>query len=476
MKTQSDFGDACPRTETAASALLSYLRRWRRDESGFVSILVVAVIMVMLVFGGIGIDMMYAELQRTKLQNTLDRAVLAATDLDQSLDPEAVVTDYMERMALGDALVSVDVDDGLNYRTVTAEGRMTATSNVLRLLGVDTLQVDALAQATERFNKVEISLVVDISGSMDDGDKLEELQAAAKDFVDTLLDEGNEDLVSISLVPYSEHVNAGPEILSYMNVNWRHGYSHCIEMPNSAFASTTLDYTTRFDQMQHFQWNYNGSNSRSDTICPRYDYERITAFSQNRTALKAQIDQLQPRAGTSIFMGMKWGTALLDPSAQRIASGMIAKGKVDPVFEGRPVAYDDEEVLKTVVLMTDGQHDRSYRIRSGYYDSDSEYAHWDRYNLWYYLQNYVRSSSWGNFYYQRYDSTLGDSLLDDICDAAKRKGILIWTIGFEVTDHGANVMRNCASSPSHFFRVEGVEISEAFSTIAHTLNQLRLTQ
>jgi hypothetical protein len=318
--------------------------------------------------------------------------------------------------------------------------------------------------------------VVDISGSMDDGDKLEELQAAAKDFVDTLLDEGNEDLVSISLVPYSEHVNAGPEILSYMNVNWRHGYSHCIEMPNSAFASTTLDYTTRFDQMQHFQWNYNGANSRSDTICPRYDYERITAFSQNRTALKAQIDQLQPRAGTSIFMGMKWGTALLDPSAQRIASGMIAKGKVDQVFEGRPVAYDDEEVLKTVVLMTDGQHDRSYRIRSGYYDSDSEYAHWDRYNLWYYLQNYVRSSSWGNFYYQRYDSTLGDSLLDDICDAAKRKGILIWTIGFEVTDHGANVMRNCASSPSHFFRVEGVEISEAFSTIAHTLNQLRLTQ
>ena len=70
----------------------------------------------------------------------------------------------------------------------------------------------------------------------------------------------------------------------------------------------------------------------------------------------------------------------------------------------------------------------------------------------------------------------GDSLLNSICTAAKHQGVLIWSIGFEVTDHGAAVMRNCASSPSHFFRVEGVEISEAFKAIARQINQLRLTQ
>jgi hypothetical protein len=67
-------------------------------------------------------------------------------------------------------------------------------------------------------------------------------------------------------------------------------------------------------------------------------------------------------------------------------------------------------------------------------------------------------------------------MLSNICAAARAKNIVIWSIGFEVSNHGANVMRDCASSPSHFFRVEGVEITEAFSAIARQINQLRLTQ
>ena len=37
-------------------------------------------------------------------------------------------------------------------------------------------------------------------------------------------------------------------------------------------------------------------------------------------------------------------------------------------------------------------------------------------------------------------------------------------------------MSNCASSPSHYFQVEGVEIKDAFEAIARQINQLRLTQ
>ena len=76
----------------------------------------------------------------------------------------------------------------------------------------------------------------------------------------------------------------------------------------------------------------------------------------------------------------------------------------------------------------------------------------------------------------KYWPSYGDSLLSNVCDATKENNIVIWSIGFEVSDHGANVMRDCASSPSHFFRVEGVEIGEAFSAIARQINQLRLTQ
>ena len=477
MEKQSAYRRGFPaRSRTSLTALMRGGDAFLRDEQGSMSYFALVSSLVMMVFGGIGVDMVFAELNRTKVQNTLDRAVLAAADLDQTLEPSAVVADYMAKMGLGDALVDSSIDEGLNYRIVTADGYVEMPSNFIGLLGVETTQAAGHAQATERFNKVEVSLVVDISGSMQNNSKMDNLKAAASGFVDTVLADGSEDLVSVSLVPYSEQVNAGPDILNHLPVNWKHGFSHCLEMPNSVFSSTELDTSITYDQMQHFQWNYSGHNTLTDTVCPRYDYERIAPFSQDAAALKKQIGKLTPRAGTSIFLGMKWGTALLDPSTRDIASGLISDGVVSSVFEGRPVDYDDEDVLKTVVLMTDGQHDRSFRIRDGYYNSDSEYAQWNKYNLWYYLYKYVDQNKRGNFYYQKYDATTGDTLLDNICDAAKAKGIVIWSIGFEVEDHGADVMESCASSPSHFFRVEGTEISEAFSTIAHTLNQLRLTQ
>ncbi|MEC9102176.1 MAG: hypothetical protein VX878_00040, partial [Pseudomonadota bacterium] len=66
-------------------------------------------------------------------------------------------------------------------------------------------------------------------------------------------------------------------------------------------------------------------------------------------------------------------------------------------------------------------------------------------------------------------------LLQHICDAAKNNGILIYSIGFEISNTSAQAMEDCASSPSHFYRVEGVNISDAFSSIARQLVQLRLT-
>jgi hypothetical protein len=67
-------------------------------------------------------------------------------------------------------------------------------------------------------------------------------------------------------------------------------------------------------------------------------------------------------------------------------------------------------------------------------------------------------------------------LLGNICDAAKTNGIIIWSIGFEVEQQGADVMRNCASSPTHYYDAQGVELSEVFKAIARQIHQLRLIQ
>ena len=69
-----------------------------------------------------------------------------------------------------------------------------------------------------------------------------------------------------------------------------------------------------------------------------------------------------------------------------------------------------------------------------------------------------------------------DNLLWDMCDTAKNGGIDVYAIGFEAPDRGVTAMQNCASTPGHFFDVEGTQISEAFQSIAAQITLLRLIQ
>lgn len=453
------------------------IRRFHRDEDGAMVFFSIMLLMMILLIGGIGVDLMRNEMTRSRLQSTLDRAVLAAADLDQQLDPQEVVQDYFDKASMGDYLSSVQVAEGINFRTVTASAEAEMDTTLMHLAGIKTMKAPASGTAEERIENVEVSMVLDISGSMRDNEKLTNMQTAARRFIDTVLRGDDNDNVSINLVPYSEHVNIGRDLFSLLNKNYRHDFSYCLEIPDSFFGYASLNQTYRYDQAQHYQWNYNGQdNDRTNTVCPRYDYETVTAFSRNATNLKQQVDEFRPRAGTSIFMGMKWGVALLDPSSNNLVNGLVAKGAADAVFYDRPKSYSDPDTLKTIILMTDGKNDRSNRINSSVYDNSSHYAHWNNYNFWWYLNRYVSSRQHSQWYYQKYNAGQGDNLTDAICDVAKDKGIVIWSIGFEVDDHGANVMRDCASSPSHFFRVEGIEIRDAFESIARQINQLRLTQ
>jgi len=459
---------------------------FRRDDSGSMIIFSMFILVLMLMIGGLAVDLMRLETTRTKLQGTMDRAVLAAADLDQTLPPADVVKDYFTKAGMINFLQGEPtVTQGLNYRTVTAsaEARIPMLfSNLMSVFdgsdnsGLDSVAIPTSAGATEMVGKVEISLVLDVSGSMDDNNKMVNLRQAANDFVDAVLTTDNQDRVSVSIVPYSEQVNLGTTLYNKIKTTTRHTYSFCVEVPDSHYSSAALNTSYRFLQMQHFQWNYyyNGDNSRNKTVCPRYSQYEITPWSQNRTDLHSQINALEGQAGTAIYLGMKWGTALLDPSMRSINTSLIGSGKVDSAFAGRPADYSDVETLKTVILMTDGENSSTSRITDVNYNSSSEYKRYNSYNFWYYLVYYVNSYYWSSYYYYKYTPAEGDALLSNICDAAKAEGIVVWTIGFETNTHGSQVMEDCASSPTHFFDVDGVEISDAFSAIARQINNLKL--
>ena len=66
--------------------------------------------------------------------------------------------------------------------------------------------------------------------------------------------------------------------------------------------------------------------------------------------MKARIAQLTEGGNTSIALGMRWGTAILDQSATNLYTITDSDGKV------RPFQNNDATVRKIIVLMTDGEN------------------------------------------------------------------------------------------------------------------------
>jgi Flp pilus assembly protein TadG len=450
--------------------------RFAQTEDGSVTIFACFMIICMLLVGGIGIDLMRHEMERVRMQSVADRAVLAAADLDQTLDPQAVVQDYFAKAGMADFVSTVNVVEGLNHRTVTVDAGTTVNTQFMRHVGVDTLDVPIFSTAEERVNKVEISMVLDISGSMGWNNKMPRLKDAAEVFIDTVINPGTQNLISVSVIPYTAQVNVGRDIFNELNINRNHSYSNCVDFEEEDFDLTAVSLSKTYKQMQHFEassyWNGNNNeDSVNNPGCPKRDYEEIIAFSQDPVFLKNQVNQYQPRANTAIHLGMKWGVAMLDPAFRPITAEL----NVANAFSSRPSAYNDIETLKTIILMTDGENVPTVRIDDRYYANYNHRRHWSVYPLYWYLNNYVRRSH-DRWRYTKYTASQADTMLSNICAAARANNIVIWSIGFEVSDSSADVMRDCASSPSHFFRVEGVEISSAFSAIARQINQLRLIQ
>lgn len=526
--------------QTARTRLIGHLHRFSRDESGALIIFMLLMFILMLAMAGMAIDFMRQEAARARLQYTLDRAVLAAADLDQTADAKAIVKDYFNKAGLEDYLVKVDPDTGLNYRIVTAEARADIPTFFLNMAGVDQLAAPAAGRAEERVRQVEISLVLDVSGSMGRNSRLTNLKTAAKDFVDTILanakDESGADKIHISIIPFSMQVTAGEDLLDYFNVSNEHGYSHCVDFASGDFTKAALTTTEPLQRTAHFDpWSYANNSSQigaSHFICKTQASRAILPYSNDAAALKAHIDSFFADGNTSMDVGAKWGTALLDPAARSIVTAMQTDPAftVDSDFVGRPLDYTDPDVLKVLVVMSDGENTTQYQLKDAY-DSGLSQVWRDRRNgdVTIYDPNRGSSSKYyrvaegawrsspdggsnadqltypqlwnlysldGHAYYHRYqmyrrwsDFTFWDTGIrtsispstkntrtSQICGAAKAKGITVFTIGFEAPAVGDATLLDCATSDGHFFDVQGLEISEAFSAIASTINQLRLTQ
>ncbi|WP_174859565.1 VWA domain-containing protein [Sulfitobacter maritimus] len=363
----------------AGNRLSKIFRRFWGEEEGGILILSLMILVVMTVGGGLAVDLANHERTRTYLQAHLDNAVLAAASLSQDIDPTNVVLSYVSSAGLDASKVKVEISKEeiggiLVGRTVHATMSGGVNTYFFRFLDVDNLAMMIESQATERVEDIEISLVLDVSGSMDwdtsdgSGKKIDALKQAASDFVDAVLSEAEEGRVSISIIPYSTKANAGPDLLKHYNASQEHDFSHCIDFDGSHYTDLAVHPSTLLPRTGHFQYgNRYGKWSitdkeKGDWVCRFDDGFTITPLSSSAADLKAQINKLTAKGSTSIDMGTKWGLALLDPSAQTAVSGLISDGLVSPAFEGRPHPHKSQNNMKVLVIMTDGKNDVEYRL------------------------------------------------------------------------------------------------------------------
>ena len=503
------------------------------DEAGGSIMLGLIFFTLMIMMGGMAVDLMRFEHTRTTLQQTTDRAVLAAAAMNQQLDPQAVVEDYFLKAGLADHLKSVDVVENFNSKSVEITASSVVDPFFMQMLGVNELEAPAASRAEERITDVEISLVLDISGSMDSSNRLINLKPAATEFVDTIFAGAEPGRTTISIIPYSGHVNLGATLASVFLYTQIQTASYCMDLPSGTFTSTTVSTASPLIQASHFDpFASSGTRTPSLFFCPPLAANTVLPMSDSPTALKARINGLDADGNTSIDIGMKWGTTFLDPASNGIVTSLIEKGAVSAAYADRPLTPGAREVLKVIVLMTDGEnteetviktayrtglsniyrrtsdgrlasfHDRASTTSDYYMPDNSSTTRWQTQpfasstgwtqlswqDVWRYGSlKYVAqklfadplaqsSTTWLNNFRTAASTTTKNTRLQEICSAAKAKNYQVFGIGFEAPTGGKTQIKACATSAAHYFDVTGLEITTAFRSIANQIKHLRLTQ
>ncbi|MFB9149640.1 pilus assembly protein TadG-related protein [Roseovarius ramblicola] len=574
------MGDCIARTQRTGAT-----GRFLRDEGGVVTVFSLFILMMMLIVGGLALDSMRHEMTRAQLQTTLDRAVLAGAKSATPEEARATVEDYFAKADLSSYLAGEqegDIEIYLNSASVTARASRTIDTHLMRLAGVETLTAGGISTAEVRVPKLEISLVLDVSGSMG-GTKISRLRGAAKQFVSTILDTSEPGNAVISVIPFSWSVTPPKSVFDALAVDVRHDNSTCLRFNANDFHHATLTsgksafssgkpvdqmiYTSLYGDFDNLQ-----STSRS---CFTDDYMKFLPYSMNEGTLHAKIDSLQASGNTSGHEGMNWGAALLDPSFRQVSVQLIAKGEMDAALAHVPADYTEPETLKVVVMMGDGanttsyffdrsppkyrgKHSNLYRVTQQgqrfdhafdrtnpsrqwheqwveqycyldwlecvyeddgpvtssyylrdpsphrYYDIDrddwlsrnefedlenrdgfvsKERLDWEE--AWghmsprYYSEITGDWSAWNDYVgSERLDGNDKDARMRDVCGATKTHGVVVYSIGFEVSKGGRaeRVLSDCASSTSHYYRANTTDISAVFNSIAANVQNLRLTQ
>ena len=407
--------------------------RFAGDQQG--SVAIIFGLTVTLLFGivGLAIDFSRSISVSSRLLSALDAAALAgakkldggASNKEVEDTAKAFFDQQKNHLKIGDITVSaLNIQIDRDNTTVSTNVSASMGTTFGRVIGVNSVNLNRASSVSYKVKNVELSLALDITGSMLENNKIGDLRAAATDIVDEMLkDQQDDKRVRIALVPWSASVNAGSLAA---DASGGQSVDNCVVERTGSNAATD-DSPSGGGSVGAVT-----STPYGWYVCPTASVVPLSGQSKIAN-LKTAISNLQASGGTAGHIGTAWGWYMLSPEWQSLVPN-----------SAKPLNYDSSTNIKATVIMTDGLFNTAYL---GSPPGGTE----------------VNES------YARFQA---------LCQGMKNKKVLIYTVGFGLTDSRAvSEMQACATDNAKFFQAaNGSDLKKAFMNIANQLQAIRITK
>lgn len=411
------------------------------DKGGIAPLFALSCIVLLLVTG-VAIDSARFQDLSNRTQAALDGASLAAAKLleDEDLSISeiqdravkyfnaAVPTFGIHTTYISPLDVAVDRSDN----SVETAVQMHIPSFFGRIAGGSgTVTMNRSSKVVYDMQKVELALVLDVTGSMLDKNKIGDMKAAAEDVIEALLDDSiNENNTRIALAPFSASVNAGPYRSSVADT----------AAPNTVADDCVIDRANTTD----------APPSGADRLplaplapsyqmysCPDAPVVALSGKSQKQMLIDT-INGYNPSGWTAGHIGAAWGQYLLSPNWSGVFTGANAPNPIDP-----------NKVIKAVVIMTDGE------FNTAYLNGDTD------------PNDVTQAQAAKDLAYTQFQQ---------ICTAMKDEGIRVFTVGYDLPDpsRALSELETCATAGDFYVAAAG-NLKKVFRDISETLTALRVS-
>jgi len=497
-------------TGSIALKLRAFVRRFCASNAGNIAMIYALALIPTIAAVGSAVDLTRGMVVKMRLGEALDSAGLAVggsvglSEAEMTARAQKFFYANYPDEELGTVTSLNVVSSGYNNNLVTVSGTARVETAFMGLFGIEYLDVAVNVQVTRESKGLEIALVLDNTGSMGSGGKIEALKTATNELIGILFgDQDSPSHLKMSLVPFSQTVKV--DTATFLNNGWMdiNGFSSsartnfdnnkyafavwatmnnkswggCLEArpsgleetddppvsgdslwvpyfePDGPDSSAYSGYTTyvsdggtgnqdtRLRRSSKYV-NQNKTNPNADC-----NMQQILPLTNNKTMLEGYVNGMIASGFTHIAIGAAWGWRTLSPTP--------------PYTEGAD--YDDPDWQKAMVFLTDGLNT---------IDSNST---WHKSN--YTAYNYLVRGTLGTT-----NAAAAELEQDDrtrtVCTRIKDAGIRIYSILLqENSTRAKDLMRDCATDPSLYFESPtSAELEPVFQAIAQDLSNLRLSQ